>query len=173
LVHKIYLTFGSEKQFSFGELIHLERQATGAEMVVVLMRKQFSIIPTLKGTLESICDDGRLRLLESLRKVEDGYRRSPPESVIDRCREACTVVFQCLLPDYEIGEDLAALIRRYEKGKPTRTMVGDLAHAIARLHARPKASEHKRNLPPVHERDAEMAVSMVGAILVAQGWATW
>jgi hypothetical protein len=173
LPSQVFVTFGSKDQFSFGELVHFERQANGAEMVVVLLRKQFSIIPTLKESIESVSDNDRSRLLESLRKVEDGYRKSPPESVIDRCREVCTVIFQCLLPDHKIGEDLSALIKRYEKEEPSRTMIGDLAHAISRLHARPKASEYKRNLPPVHTKDAEMVVSMVGAILVAQGWGSW
>lgn len=174
LPSQILITFGAKEQFSFGEMMHFERQANGAEMITVLMRKQFSIVPMIKDNIESVSDNDMSRLIETLKKVEDGYRRSPPESVIDRCREACTVIFQCLLPDHKIGEDLSALIKRYEiRGRSNRTMIGDLAHAISRLHARPKASEHKRSLPPVHAKDAEMAVSMVGAILIALGWGDW
>lgn len=173
LSSQILATFGSKENFSVGEVLHLERQVGGAEMITILMRKQFSVVPQIKDSSESLTETDRARILEGLGKIEDGYRRSPPESVIDRCREACTIIFQCLVPDHRVGEDLSALIKRYEKSRGSRTMIGDLAHAISRLHARPKASEYKRDFPPVHGREADMAVTMVGAILVAQGWGVW
>lgn len=168
----VFFTFGSFSNFTVGELIHFEALADRRDLLTIRMRQQFKLIPRLKQDfLESLEEPNKSRLVVALEKVVDGFRRSPPESVVDRCRDAMTVILQI-----EVGDstkDLGALVKVYDGKRNGRSVVSDLAHAISRLHARAKPAEAHRSLPPITEREAELALNAVGTVIVSLAWGSW
>lgn len=131
------------------------------------MRPQFGFLPRVKEGILSA--DDLVRVGSALDDVVQGYRSSPPASVIDRCRDALTVILSIKL---EItGKDLGHLIKVFDEAAQTKTVVSSLAHTVARLHARAKPAETK--FPPVSDRQAELAVGAVAEVLVSLNWATW
>ena len=167
LPSQVMFTFGSESKFTIGELVHFEPDAIGQELLTIKMRPQFGFLPRInKGALSA--EDQR-RVESALNDVVQGFRSSPPASVIDRCRDALTVFLSIELQIN--GKDLGYLIKKYDAVKETRTVVASLAHTVARLHARGKPAETK--YPPVSDRQAELAVGAVSEVLVSLRWATW
>lgn len=72
----------------------------------------------------------------------------------------------------EDAQDLGKLIKRLET--EGRIIAENAANIIARLHARAKPSEQeKRQLRPIREQDADLAVQCVGMLLCEIGFAEW
>lgn len=166
----VLLTFGSPGNFAIGELVHLEAQADGRELLTIRMRDQFRLLPNLRQDVLQKLEPGTvIRLEKALENVIAGFRSSPPISVVDRCRDALTVILQVLTGN--LTKDIAKLVDLHENGE--RTLVGDLAHSVARLHARAKPAEAHRKWPSVGEREAELALVSVGVVLVSLKWADW
>lgn len=166
---QVMFTFGSQSNFTIGELVHFEPDAIGQELLTIKMRPQFGFLPRIKEGVLSAEGVGRVR--SALNEVVQGYRSSPPASVIDRCRDALTVF---LSVELELtGVDLGKLIKKYDAtvNNNQRTVVTNLAHTVSRLHARAKPAE--ADYPPVSDRQAELAVCAVAEVLISLGWATW
>lgn len=169
LPSQVVFTFGSQSNFTIGELVHLEPDAIGQELLTIKMRPQFGFLPRLKKS--AIEEDDLGRIEAALNDVARGYRSSPPASVIDRCRDALTVILATALGI--IGKDLGDLIKKYDAkvSNNQRTVVTNLAHTVSRLHARAKPAES--GYPPVSDRQAELAVGAVAEVLISLGWAEW
>ncbi|WP_373274857.1 hypothetical protein [Marinobacter adhaerens] len=166
---QVMFTFGSQSNFTIGELVHFEPDAIGQELLTIKMRPQFGFLPRLK---KSEIDEDDLRRLETaLNNVSMGHRSSPPASVIDRCRDALTVVLSIALNIRD--KDLGELIKKYDASfnNNQRTVVTNLAHTVSRLHARAKPAES--GYPPVSDRQAELAVGAVAEVLISLRWAEW
>ena len=169
LPSQVMFTFGSATNFTIGELVHFEPDAIGQELLTIKMRPQFGFLPRLK---EGILSVEKLRSVESaLNDVVLGYRSSPPASVIDRCRDALTIILSIKLNTS--GADLGELIKKFDAttNNNQRTVVTNLAHTVSRLHARAKPAE--TGYPPVSDRQAELAVGAVAEVLVSLRWAEW
>lgn len=169
LPSQVMFTFGSASNFTIGELVHFEPDAIGQELLTIRMRPQFGFLPRLK---KSAIDEDALRRLETaLNDVAMGYRSSPPASVIDRCRDALTVILSVALNI--AGKDLGALVKKYDAGinNNQRSVVTNLAHTVSRLHARAKPAE--TGYPPISGRQADLAVGAVAEVLISLGWAEW
>lgn len=166
-----FLTFGSGADYSVGDIVQYETQIDGRELLTVQMRKQFSYLPEIDWDVVDAEATDISRLKGAVAKVKEGYRRSPAESVVDRCREAFTVIMQ-LCVSHAPGEDLGKLVKRYEEEKG-RSTISSNAYSIARMHGRTKAAEYQKGFPVLHHRDADMAVLMLGSSLVALCWASW
>lgn len=164
----VLFTFGSESSFTVGQLVHLEPDATGQELLTIKMRPQFGLLPRLK---KDVLNHEEIERVESaMSDVVSGYRSSPPASVIDRCREALTIILSIELG--ETGKDLGKLVRGYDASKDDkRSVVTNLAHTVNRLHARAKPAEV--DYPPVSDQQAELALGAVAEVLVSLGWAEW
>ncbi|WP_417546037.1 hypothetical protein [Marinobacter sp.] len=167
LPSQVMFTFGSLSNFTIGELVHFEPDAIGQELLTIKMRPQFGFLPRIKEGVLSAEELGRVE--SALNDVVQGYRSSPPASVIDRCRDALTIILSIELK--MTGKDLGHLIKKYDATTQARTVVANLAHTVGRLHARAKPAES--NFPPVSDRQAELAVGAVSEVLVSLGWATW
>lgn len=167
LPSQVMFTFGSQSNFTIGELVHFEPDAIGQELLTIKMRPQFGFLPRIREGVLSAEDQRRVE--SALDDVVQGFRSSPPASVIDRCRDALTVFLSIELN--VTGKDLGYLIKKYDAVKDKRTVVANLGHTVARLHARGKPAETK--FPPVSDRQAELAVGAVAEALVSLGWATW
>ena len=168
LPSQVLFTFGSQVNFTVGELVHYEPDATGQELLTIKMRPQFGLMPRLKpGALER----SEVEVVESaLQDIVSGYRSSPPASVIDRCRDALTIFLSMELK--QSGKDLGKLVSEFDERKGVkRSVVSGLAHTVNRLHSRAKPAETR--FPPVSDRQAELAVGAVAEVLVSLGWAEW
>jgi len=100
-------TFGSQSNFTIGELVHFEPDAIGQELLTIKMRPQFGFLPRIREGVLSAEDQRRVE--SALDDVVQGFRSSPPASVIDRCRDALTVFLSIELN--VTGKDLGYLIR--------------------------------------------------------------
>jgi len=171
LPSEVLFTFGKKEEFSVGELVHMEVLVEGRELLTVRMRRQFGLMPDLLTS--RIPERCRSVVQRALEKVIEGFRTSPPESVIDRCREAMTAILSGHLD--KAGKDLGNLITDYDRHlSHGRDTTSDLAHVVARLHSRGKHAEQtSKDLPPISEREAELSVAAVGVVLVNLGWAVW
>lgn len=169
LPSQVMFTFGNESNFTIGELVHFEPDAIGQELLTIKMRPQFGFLPQLRKS--AIAEEDLRRLETALNDVSLGYRSSPPASVIDRCRDALTVVLSIALKI--TGKDLGHLIKKYDASvnNNQRTVVTNLAHTVSRLHARAKPAE--TGYPTVSDRQAELAVGAVAEVLISLGWAEW
>lgn len=169
LPRQVIFTFGSKSNFTIGELVHFEPDAIGQELLTIKMRPQFGFLPRLRKNI--VADEDLRRLETALNDVSWGYRSSPPASVIDRCRDALTVILSIFL-DVK-NKDLGDLIKKYDarENNNKRTVVTNLAHTVGRLHARAKPAES--GYPPISDRQAELAVGAVAEVLISLGWAEW
>lgn len=164
---QVMFTFGSKTNFTIGELVHFEPDAIGQELLTIKMRPQFGFLPRM---IDGVMSTEDLERVESaLDDVIQGYRSSPPASVIDRCRDALTVFLSVELGIS--GKDLGCLIKQYDNAQQKRTVVSNLAHTVARLHSRGKPAETA--FPPVSQQQAELAVGVVAEVMVSLGWASW
>ena len=170
----ITLTFGAKTRLTVGSVVHLEQDVRGMELITIRMREQFGLLPKLKDGLFSDEVKQYKKITGFLEKVIEGYRSSPPESIIDRCRDALTQILRVYLAVCSSDKtDLAKLGERFddEINRGKRSVVSNLCHTVARLHARGKPTE--TGLPPITEGQGELALNAVGEVLVCLRWAEW
>lgn len=162
---------GVDDRFSAWTIINVEAIATGEDLVTLKARNSFGLLPLVDES--KIPEAFRAKLHEALETFTDEVHRSAPASVIDRARD---VAVHALLAFFDLQKDdaldLGKLIKRLES--EGRVIAENAANIIARLHARAKPSEQsRRDLRPVREQDADLAVQCVGALLCEIGFAEW
>lgn len=168
LPNQVIFTFGNSSNFTIGELVHFEPDAIGQELLTIKMRPQFGFLPRLRKNV--LGNEKKDSVETALQDVVSGYRSSPPASVIDRCRDAIAIFLSIKLDEY--GADLAQLVKKFDAANGNRrSVVGNLAHTVNRLHARAKPAETK--YPPISDRQAELAVGCVAEVLISLEWAEW
>jgi hypothetical protein len=177
-IERSVFVLGCEQGFTIWALVNIETSATGEELIILKARQNIGALPTLNRA--KIIEAGGNRVLEFIEKLEIDISGAGAESVIDRAREAVTAICSIHLQStygVEPGKDLGALanqLREKELG-----IAANLASTIARLHSRGKHAEQERaeqdgrNLRPIHEQDAQLAIQAVGTILCELGWADW
>ncbi len=169
--HPIVL-LGIEDRFTVWTLVNVEAISTGEDLVTLKARESLGILPRLD--FERVQSSSRKSLSDSLDAFVDEARRSAPVSVIDRARDAAS---QALISYFDTSgseaKDLGRLTARLEK-EEKRVIAASACKIIARLHARAKPVEQaKRDLRPIREQDAELAIQCVGTLLCELGWAEW
>lgn len=162
---------GVDDRFTVWTIISVEAIATGEDLVTLKARNSFGILPIIID--HKIPDIFRDKLNETLETFMDEVHRSSPVSVIDRARDVATYA---LLANFNLrGEsvkDLSALAKKLEDDK--KYIGANIAKIIAQLHARAKpAEQEKRELQPIREQDADLAVQCVGTLLCEIGFARW
>ena len=164
---------GNDHGFTIWALVNAETSATGEELVTLKARQNIGALPTLHR--QEIIDAGGDRALEFIEKLETDIYGAGSESVIDRAREAATAICSIYLQSKygaEPGKDLGALASILQENK--LEIAANSASTIARLHSRGKhAEQEKRNMRPIHEQDAQLAIQLLGTILCDLGWADW
>jgi hypothetical protein len=107
-----------------------------------------------------------------LEKVENSSNRLGPTDVVDRCRDALSVVFGHLGGDRK--KDLANAIKAYENknGKREEDLVSWSGRIVARLHSRGKPNEqHNKGLRDLTEEDAQLTLRCLWLVLIELNWA--
>lgn len=162
---------GIDERFTAWTIISVEAISTGEDLVTLKARNSFGILPQIIE--DKIPEEFHAKLNQTLNTFVDEVHHSSPVSVIDRARD---VASQALLAHFNLkrseAQDLGELIKRLKT--EGRVIAENAANIIARLHARAKPSEQeKRELRPIREQDADLAVQCVGTILCEIGFAEW
>lgn len=171
------VVLGKEKSSTIWSIILVETSFTGEEMVTLKARQSLGALPEVDWS--KVPAEAISTVREKLSVLEDDYHRAGAESVIDRSREAATAILSGHLQlDYPEAEtlDLGALIRLLVKksGENGQRIVACAAEIPQRLHSRGKTAEQKkREVRPIREQDAELAMQCIGVMLCDLGWAEW
>lgn len=172
-IERPVFVLGNDHGFTIWALVNAETSATGDELVTLKARQTIGALPTLHR--QEIIDAGGSRVFEFIEKLETDIYGAGSESVIDRAREAATAICSVYLQskyDVKPGKDLGALANLLQdKGLE---IAANSASTIARLHSRGKhAEQERRNMRPIHEQDAQLAIQLIGTVLCDLGWADW
>lgn len=162
---------GVDDRFTAWTIINVEAIVTGEDLVTLKARNSFGILPKMLN--EKVPEAFQAKLNETLETFADEVHRSSPVSVIDRARDVAT---HALLAYFNLQRDsaldLGELVKKLRS--EGRVIAESSANIIARLHARAKPSEQeKRDLRPIREQDADLAVQCVGALLCEIGFSEW
>lgn len=164
---RLVVTLGSAPFLSLWSVLNVEGSVHGTPVLTLKAQRSFGSIPDLDQG--RVPEEIRTTLAEALQKVNDSAHRLGAEAVIDRCRDALSVVF-----GHACGDRGSDLMRGIDKSRTDqRDRVQHWAgRIVARLHSRAKPNEQeKRDIPPVTEDDAQLALSCLGLVLREQGWA--
>lgn len=173
------VVLGSTTASSVWSIVGIEAISTGEELVTLKARQSFGALPYVYwGKVPAAY---KHEVQEAIEKLADDYRRAVPESVIDRSREAATVVLSAYLQNKGIdaakGKDLGDLVKLLtnDAGKHEQRILACAAEIPQRLHSRGKNAEKEKrdDLRPIREQDAELAVQCVGVMLCDLRWADW
>lgn len=112
------------------------------------------------------------QLEERLEHVENSVNRETPINVVDRCRDAASLVMSRLAECPQ--KDLAKALNEFKKQPigEKKFLVHNMVDTLCKLHARGKPNEeHNFGTLPLREEDAQLAVRALGLILREVGWA--
>ncbi len=159
---------GIDDRFTIWTVIDVEGIAHGEDLVTLKARSTRSVIPEIDQ--DKVPENYKTLVNESISSFVNEVYRAAPVSVIDRARDTAS---QILLAYFELkgsqSKDLGQLVKKLEQEK--MTVAASAAHIIARLHARAKPSErHKRDMPPIREQNAQLAIECVGVLLSEIRW---
>jgi hypothetical protein len=161
---------GKEPFITVWRIIDIEYSISDTPVLTLKSFRSFGAIPLM---IESeIPTEIKNALLVALEKVENSSNRLGPTDVVDRCRDALSVVFGHLGGDFT--KDLSNAIKAYENknGKREEDLVSWSGRIVARLHSRGKPNEQQaKNLRDLSEEDAQLALRCLWLVLVEQGWA--
>jgi len=161
------VALGSESFLTLWTVLTVESSVHGTPILTLKAQRSFGTLPDLDPS--RVPDEIRTALTQALEKVEDSAHRLGAEAVIDRCRDALSVVFGHACGDR--GTDLMRAIdkSRTDQREEVRHWAGRI---VARLHSRVKPNEQeKRGTPRVTEDDAQLALSCLGVALRDLGYA--
>lgn len=130
----------------------------------------FGILPDLVPG--NIPEAIRADLIRSVDSIVAARAAIDPNSTIDRCREALTVIFGDLC--YDRTKDLGKAANAYKtrNGLVADDVLCSAASIVGKLHSRAKPSEGERlGTRSVTESDAQTAVHLVGLVLLDRHFA--
>ena len=162
---------GLDDRFTTWKIIDVEAISTGEDLVTLKAQSKFGVLPELIS--EEIPEIYRAAIDESLNNFIDTTHHSAPTSVIDRARDAASMILIAYFnAGQEKAKDLGNLTKKLESEQ--MSIASSAAKIIARLHARAKPVEkQKRQLRAIREQDAELASQCLGVMLCELGWANW
>lgn len=162
---------GQDERFTLWSILSIEAISTGEDLVTLKARSSFGILPELDDS--KIPQEYRSAVQSNFDALLDEVYRAAPTSVIDRARDtASQVLLAYLATERNQLTDLAKQARELEQSG--KIVPASAAKIIARLHARAKPTERAiREMRPIGEHDAELAIQCLGLILCEVGWANW
>lgn len=168
------LAIGVADAYSLWRIIQTERTASLGIMVTLRAESAFDILPELNKA--QVGPDHLAVVQAAIERVLDAAYRELPTSVVDQCRNACTVLASRWLCQTSgnralLKEDLGSCIKAVQQLAEPRVALSGTLQIIRTLHPRGKDNEaHARGLRAVSEEDAQMAVHLVGFVMREIGW---
>ncbi len=143
---------------------------TGEDLLTLRARSALGVLPELNR--DSVSEEGRQKVTETLEKLSEAAYRAGPESVVHLARDAA----QCCLGIWMADQRSDPKLREKDLGDLAKMLEDErgksVCQLLARLHSRAKPNEQVRlNTRPVREGDAEFALAAVGMLLRELGWA--
>lgn len=169
------LALGSPEAVSLWRIVQTEMLVTRAVMVTLKALSAYDILPDLQEAV--VAEEYRAEAKSVLEKVVDAAFRESPESVVDRCRNALTVLMSRWLVQQGhdpkvLGLDLGDVAKTIGEKPYGRICPANAGRIVAQLHNRTKQNViHQKALRPLVEEDTELAIQAVGLTLRDLGWA--
>lgn len=163
---------GLDDRFTIWTIVGLEVISTGEELVTLKARRGIGVLPSLD--VKAISASYFPEIQRRLEAFVDEVHRAGPISVIDRARDAASLILIAYFDSEERGaQDLSKCAERLIESK--KFVAGNAAKMIALLHSRAKPSERKRHpgMRDIREEDAQLATKCLGTLLCEIGWADW
>ena len=167
------IIMGWEPHLTFWKIVSIEANLVGTP--VLSLRAKHSLGDTPEIIEDKVPIEILKPLTEAMDKVEASVNRLSPAEVIDRCRDALSIIFGHKSGDR--SRDLSDAIKGYlHKEYPNKNMVGDLrsycGSVVTRLHAQAKPNvQHEKGLRPPADSDADLALNCLKTVLIEFGWA--
>jgi hypothetical protein len=161
---------GKDPFITIWRIIDIEYSITDTPMLTLKSFRSFGAIPRIIEN--NIPPDIKMVLLTALEKVENSSNRLGPTDVVDRCRDALSIVFgqQSGNLKVDLGKAIAAFENR--NGKREESLVSWSGRIVNRLHPRGKPNEQNaKGLRDISEEDAQLALRCLWLVLVELGWA--
>ncbi len=171
------LLLGTKQGFTTWSITSIEQTGMGDHLITLRARQSFGVLPIIERN--RIPELGRDRVLAALDALMEDVYRAGAQSVIDRARDAASVILSVYLletgkgtPGLDLGQLIALL--RNEPNESRKNVVIAAADIIRVFHARGKSAEQERRaVRLIREQDAELAVQCLGTILCDLGWGEW
>jgi hypothetical protein len=167
------LALGSPEAVSYWRIVQTEMLVTRAVMVTLKALSSYDILPELDEA--QVSEEFRPEVKRALEKVLDSAFRETPDSVVNYCRNALTVIISRWLVqrghdrkvlDLDIAKVAVAAVEK------ERFCAANMAQTVGLLHNRTKENVvQKKELRYLTEEDAELAIQAVGLTLRDLGWA--
>lgn len=164
------LIIGKEPFVSIWKIISIETSFSGTPVLTLKSYRSFGAIPDLIPN--AIPETARSKLIAALDKVENSSNRLGPTDVVDRCRDALSIVFAHLIdePDKDLSKSINSYVVKFNSSKDN--LVSWAGKIVARLHSRGKPNEQvKQGVDDLGEEDAQIALKCLWLIFVEIGWA--
>lgn len=169
------LALGSPEAASFWRIVQTEMLVNRAVMVTLKALSAYDILPELEEV--QVAEEFRADVKKVLERVLDAAFRESPDSVVDRCRNALTVMISRWLVqrghDRKVLElDLGKVSDAVGEKPYERVCPANMGRTVAQLHNRTKENVVvKKGLRSLVEEDAEFSIQAVGLALRDLGWA--
>jgi hypothetical protein len=157
---------------SLWRVIGWERITTDEFVCTLKARHGHGILPEIDR--QKIPEPGRAKAVETLEALMDAAHRESAGSIIDRARDAAqwclgTWAASEFADTRLLHEDLGPLLGKV--GKKKEMVAFKAAEIVARLHSRGKPNEQeRRDLRPLMEADAELALNSVAFLVREFSW---
>ena len=159
---------GWEPFITFWTIVSIEYSAVSTPLLTLRAHHSLGDIPEIN--VANVPSAARKPITEALEKVEASMNRLSPLEVVDRCRDALSIVFGALAGD--MTKDLSSAISAYVAANGSKEDLRSWAgRIVARLHSRGKPNEQAaKSIRPPSDDDAQLAVKCLRMVLVEFGW---
>lgn len=169
------LALGSPEAASYWRIVQTEMLVNRSVMVTLKALSAYDILPELAEF--EVAAEFREDAKRVMQSVLDAAFRESPESVVDRCRNALTVLMSRWLTqqghDPKVLEwDLAEVSKTIGEKPYERGCAANLGRTVALLHNRTKTNVvMQKGLRALAEEDADFAIQALGLTVRDLGWA--
>jgi hypothetical protein len=163
------VVLGTEPFLTIWKTIGIEMSAHGSATLILRSHRSLDALPELNPA--NVPVRVQKTVTAAIEKVENSNHRLGAVEVVDRCRDALSVVFGELCDDPSL--DLGSAIKKLESAAPKLFPLARwCGQIVARLHSRGKPNEQfNHGTRPVTEDDAQLALGCVALVLKEIGWA--
>jgi len=164
------LIIGREPFTSIWKILSIETSYSGVPLLTLKSFGSFGDVPELIPT--AIPENAYKRIASAIEKVENSINRLGPTDVVDRCRDALSIVFGYLInaPEKALAKSINGYVSKFNSNNDN--LISWAGKIVARLHSRGKPCEQeKQSVSEISEEDAHLALRCLWLVTVEVGWA--
>lgn len=160
---------GNGEHTTYWRILSIEASANGKPVLTLKSEQYFGEVPDL------LPERVPAAILPALEKLLDdlgsSVHRLSPVAIVDRCRDCLSLIFgeASNKTDADLAAAIASWLAVVNEKENIRSNCGRI---VARLHSRGKPNEQRsRNLRPLTDADAQLALRCLWTVLEEFGWA--